>query len=178
MVDYSLVRLDFPLVSFFFARLCGLLEVVGKKHPRVGLFIEKHCPYRFVLLFLFPLVYRSVGIAQSLIMSREDEVRSSELETGLSLSKDHRVLEVTSSSSPHKAWGICCSLRGKDEKRIRDWFQIPSSIKIRILDGDDRACHSYVNELCFYEADFVSGLRIPIHPFIRELFFLLQLSLA
>ena len=78
MVDYSLVRLDCSLVSFFFAHLCGLLEVVGRKRPRIGLFIEKNCPYRFVLLFLFLLVYRSVGIAQSLIMTGEGEVRSSE----------------------------------------------------------------------------------------------------
>ena len=37
MVDYSLVRSDCPLVSFFFTRLCGLLEVVGRKRPRVVL---------------------------------------------------------------------------------------------------------------------------------------------
>lgn len=74
------------------------------------------------MLFLFPLVHRLVGIAQSLIMSGEDKVRSSELDMGLSSSEDYRALEVTSSSTPHKAWGICCSLRGKDEKRIRDRF--------------------------------------------------------
>ena len=54
MVDYSLVRLDCPSVSFFFTRLCSLLEAVGRRRPRVGLFIEKTCPYRFVLFFLFP----------------------------------------------------------------------------------------------------------------------------
>ena len=84
MVDYSLVRSDFPLVSFFFARLCSLFEVVGRKRTRVGLFVGKNCPYRYVLLFLFPLVYRSIGIAQSLIISREGEVRSSELKVGSS----------------------------------------------------------------------------------------------
>ena len=66
----------------------------------------------------------------------------------------------------------------KDEKRIRDRFQFPSFVRIRILDSDDRACHYYVDELCFYEADFVSGPRFPIQPFIRELFFLLQLAPA
>ena len=63
MVDYSLVMLDCPSISFFFPHLCGLFEVVSRKRPRVRHFIEKHYPYRFFLLFLFPLVYRPVGIA-------------------------------------------------------------------------------------------------------------------
>ena len=178
MVDYSLVWSDCPSISFFFARFCGLLGIIGRKRPRVGLLVRRNCPYRFVLLFLFPLVHRSVGIAQSLLMSGEGEVWSSELETCLSSSEDHGILKVTFPSTPHKAWGICCSLREKDEKRIRDRFQFPSSIKIRIPNGDDRTCHSYADEVCFYEADFVSGHRFPIYPFIREIFFLLRLAPA
>ena len=178
LVDYSSVRSDCPSVSFFFARLCGLLEAVGRRRPKVGLFIGRDYPFRFFLFFLFPLVHRSIGITQTMAMSREGEVRSSKLETGLSSSEDRRALEVTSPSTPHKAWGIHCALKVKDEKRIRDRFQFPSSVRIRILDSDDRACHYYVDELCFSEADFVSGLRFPIQPFIRELFFLLQLAPA
>ena len=173
MVDYSLVRLDCPSISFFFARLCGFLGVIGRKRPRVGLFIERSCPYRSIMLFLFPLVYCSVGIAQSFTMSEGGEVRSSELETGLSLSKDRGVLEVISPSTPYKAWGICCSLKKKDKKRIRDRFQFPSFVKIRIPDSDDRACHSYADKVCFYEVDFVSGHCLPVHPFIKGPFFLL-----
>ena len=63
MVDYSLVWWDCPSVSFFFARLCGVLGIVGRQRPKVGFFVKKSCPYRSVLLFLFPLVHRSVGIA-------------------------------------------------------------------------------------------------------------------
>ena len=44
---------------------------------------------RGVLVFLFPLVHRLVGIAQTLSMAREKEVRSSELETGLASSEEH-----------------------------------------------------------------------------------------
>ena len=109
-------------------------------------------------------------------MSGEGEVRSSELETSLSLSEDRGVFGVTSPSTSHKAWGICCSFREKDEKRIRDRFQLLSSVKIRIPDDDDRACHSYVDEVCFNEVDFINGFHFPIHPFIREFFFLLQLA--
>ena len=41
---------------------------------------------------------------------------------------------------------------------------------VRIPDGDDRACHSYADEVCLYKANFISGLRFPIHPFLREVF--------
>ena len=87
MVDFSLVRTSCPSISFFLAHHCGLLQSVGRKYPGVGLFVRRDYPYRFVLPFLFPLVYRSVRVAQISIMSGE-EIRSSELEMGLSLSED------------------------------------------------------------------------------------------
>lgn len=177
MVGYSLVRRDCPFISFIFTCLCGLLEFVGRQRPGVRLFVGRDCPYRFVLLFLFPLVHCSVGIAQTLIMFGE-EIRWSELETGLSSSKNRGVLEVLPSSTPHKAWRICCSLKEMDEKRIKNRFQFPSSIKVKIPDDDNRACHSYANEVCFYEVDFVSGLRFPVHLFVREIFFHLFLAPA
>ena len=40
------------------------------------------------------------------------------------------------------------------------------------------ACHSYADEVCFYEADFVSGLRFLVHPFVRELFSYLHFASA
>ena len=178
MVDYSLVRTDCPLVSFFFTRLCGLLEIIGRRCPKVGLFVGRNYPFRFVLRFLFPLVHHSIGIAQTLAMSIKGAVRFSKLEMGLSSFKDHRALEVTSPSTPYKAWDICCALKEKDEGRIRNRFQFPSSVKVRILNGDDRACHSYTDEVCFYEANFISGLCFPIHPFLRELFSHLLLAPA
>ena len=121
MVDYSLVWSNCPFVSFFSTRLFGLLKSIGRKRPRVGFFMGQDCPYRSVLLFLFPLIPHSVGVAQTLIIFGE-EVRSSKLEIGLPSSKEYVALEVTSPSTPHKAWGIHCSLREKDEKRIRDRF--------------------------------------------------------
>nr|POF23881.1 hypothetical protein CFP56_23701 [Quercus suber] len=48
-------------------------------------------------------------------MSREDAVRSSELETGFSSSEDRRALKVTSPSTFYKAWDVRCVLRGKDK---------------------------------------------------------------
>ena len=106
------------------------------------------------------------------------EVRSSDLEMGLSSSDDRVILEATSISTPYKAWNILCSLIGKDEQRIRDRFQFLDSVKIRIPSDKDRACHLYADEVCFYEAGFTSGLHFPVHPFVRELFSYLYLALA
>ena len=79
---------------------------------------------------------------------------------------------------PFKGLRVLCTLKEKDESRIRKRFQLPPSVKIRIPSASDRACSYFPNEVCFYEANFVSGLCFPIHPFIRELFFCLKLALA
>jgi len=102
-------------------------------------------------------------------MSRESKVRSSKLKTGLSSSEDRGALEVTSPSTPHKSWDIHCFLREKDEKRIRDGFQFPSSIKIRIPNVDNRACHFYTDKRCFLRltslVDFVSPSILSLESF-------------
>ncbi|KAK9988662.1 hypothetical protein SO802_028901 [Lithocarpus litseifolius] len=126
MVDYSFVRADSPSVSFLFACLGCLLEIVeGERFKGFSLFVGEDCPYRFILSSLLPLVSRSARVARFLKMSRE--VRSSELETGLSSFDDCEVLEVTSPSTPNKAWNIQCALLERDEKQIRDRFQFPDS---------------------------------------------------
>ena len=176
MVDYSSVRVDCPSVAFIFARLGCLLEALeGKCLKWVSFFVGEDYPHNFVLSSLFPLVSHSTKVARSLKMS---EVKSSELETGLSSSDDHVISEVTSLYTLYKAWNISCSLTGKDEKRIRDRFQFPSLVRIRISSDKDRSCHSYVDEVCFYEANITSGLRFPVHPFVRELFAYLHLAPA
>ena len=132
------------------------------------------CPHRFVLSSLFPLFSCSARVARSLKMF--GEIRSSELEMGLSSSDNREILEV--SSTPYKTWNIQCALLEKDEKQIRDRFQFPDLFRIKISSDEDRACHSYADDVCFYEADFASGLRLPVRPFVRELFAYLHLALA
>ena len=58
MVDYSFVKVDCPSVSFPFAHLGCLLEIVEGKHlKRVSVFVGEDCQYRFVLLhFLWFLI--------------------------------------------------------------------------------------------------------------------------
>ena len=100
MVDYSM---DCPSISFLFARLCSLLKVVGKQGPKAKLFVGRDCSFRFALHFLLPLVHCFVGIARTLMMFGEGEVRSSGLETGLSSFEDRRALKVTSPLTFYKA---------------------------------------------------------------------------
>ena len=72
---------------------------------------------------------------------------------------------------------VCCFLRGKYEGRIRSRFQFPSSDKVRIPSGDNRACYSYANE-AYYQTNFISDLHFPIHPFLGEPFSHLSLAPA
>ena len=126
MVGYSFVRVDCPLVAFLFARLGCLLEVVeGECLKWVSFFVGEDYLYRFVLSTLFPLVSHFARVAMLLKMF--GEVRSSELETGLSSSDNRVIPEVTSPSTPYKAWNIPCALLEKDEKQIRDRFHFPNS---------------------------------------------------
>ena len=113
MVDYSSVRADCPSIAFFFAHLGSLLKFVEGEHLEgINSFIRKDCPYTSVLSFLFLLVSHSAKVARLLRMF---EVRSRDLETGLSSSDDRVVSKATSIS-----WNISCSLSEKDEKQIRD----------------------------------------------------------
>ena len=166
MVDYSTVRVDFLSIAFFFAHLGSLLESVEGKHfERISSFVGKDCLYTSVLSSLFPLVSLFAEVARLLRMS---EVRSSDLV----------VSKATSVSTPYKAWNISHSLSKKDEKRIKNRFQFPGFVKIRIPSDEERARHSYADEACFYEADSTNGLRFLVHPFVREPFSYLHLALA
>ena len=78
MVDYSLVRSDCPSLSFFFVLLCGLLNLKGKRHPSIGLFVGRDCHFRFALVFLFLLVHCLVGFAQNLSRMFREEIQSRE----------------------------------------------------------------------------------------------------
>ena len=99
MVDYSTARVDCPSIAFLFSYLDSLC-VERECLKWVSLFIGKGCPYKFVLSSLYPLVFYFAKVARLLKMS---EVRSSDLETGLSLSDDRVILEATSLSTPNKA---------------------------------------------------------------------------
>ena len=53
--------------------------------------------------------------------------------------------------------------------RFKDRFQFPERVKVRLPSEEDRACHFFPGEVCFYESTFISGLRFLVHPFFMEL---------
>ena len=53
--------------------------------------------------------------------------------------------------------------------RFRDRFQFPKWVRVCLPSEEDRACHFFLREVCFYESAFVCGLRFPVHPFLMEL---------
>ena len=69
MVVYSVVRSDCPSISFFFAHLSSLLEVVGRQCSKAGLFAGIDCSFKFVLRFLF-----SFGSSFCVVCSTFDNV--------------------------------------------------------------------------------------------------------
>ena len=111
MVDFSFIRQEAPSISFFFARLGVFLEFSGGHRSQVGLVLPQDCEaFRPVLTTLYPLICHSL-IAHHLEMTaieyRDIEVRSNELETGLSSSSESMdkdfevvVLKPSSSSKP------------------------------------------------------------------------------
>ena len=54
-------------------------------------------------------------------------------------------------------------------KRFRRRFQFPFETKIRLPRQGEKACAFAHGHVCFYEADFLCGLCLPIRPFIHEL---------
>ena len=101
------------------------------------------------------------------------EVRSSELKTGLS-SSDDPVEGDTTVSTPRevKAFHTLeegCGLDANTLGRFKDRFQFSKRVKVCLPNKEDRACHFFPGEVCFYESAFVCGLRFPVHPFLMEL---------
>ena len=101
------------------------------------------------------------------------EVRSSELDTGLSSSGEPTEGD-TAVSTPREvrafyAFEEVCGLDADTVARFKDRFQFPERVRVRQPNNEDRACHFFPSEICFYEAAFSCGLRFPVHPFIMEL---------
>ena len=62
-----------------------------------------------------------------------------------------------------------CGLDDETVGRFKDRFQFPKHVCVCRPSNEDRACHFFPGDICFYEATFTCGLRLPVHPFIMEL---------
>ena len=79
------------------------------------------------------------------------EVRSNELETGLS-SSDDLVEGDTAISTPREvrvfhALEEVCGLDVNTLGRFKDIFQFPKRVRVRLPNEEDRACHFFPEEL-------------------------------
>ncbi|XP_075671764.1 uncharacterized protein LOC142641251 [Castanea sativa] len=171
MVGSLEVRKTCPSISFLFARLGGSLGVF----PNLEGFVFAGSGLGIVLGDLFPLLRRSVDWFEGLVKKQRpmSEVRSSDLETGLLSSGDLMEGDTAASSlreiKAFHALVEACGLDADAVGRFRDRFQFPERVRVRRPSDDDRACQFFPGEVCFYEAAFTCGLRLPVHPFVMEL---------
>ena len=120
------------------------------------------------------------------------EVRSSDLETGLSFSagtagaKTNTTASIPVSSQPFvlqpprsfHAFKEECSLNEETLGRFRDRFQFPEETRICLPRSGENSCSFARGEVCFYEVAFLCGLRFPVHPFITKLLHYLNIALG
>ena len=199
MVDFDFIKKETPSVSFFFARLGVFLESSGGHCPHVGLFIPwDFGAFRPVLISLYPLIRHSLityHLEMTAIKYRDSDVRSSELETGLSSNgestdKDFEIVvskpllsskpssssKNPSSSIPFHALFESCLLESRNLKSICKRFQFPKGVAIRLPCPNGKACTFAHGEMSFYKATFLCGLRFLVHRFITQLLFTLNVA--
>ena len=101
------------------------------------------------------------------------QVRPEELPTGLSDREDGgnssdktpSVSGLSKGNGSEKLWVVQSYFSIVDEEglqRIRDRYQIPNDVVLRIPDLDERACSSKYDNVAFYKPDFNAGLRFPL----------------
>ena len=90
------------------------------------------------------------------------EVRSSDLETGLSSNGDpvegDTAVSVSREVRAFYALGEVCGLDADIVSRFKDRFQFPEWVRVRRPNDEDRACHFFSGEVRFYESAFTCGL--------------------
>ena len=176
MVSSFEVRIACPSISFLFARLGASLGVSRSFVPLVGGFVFERSILSIALADLLPLFNQSLdwlgGLASG--QGTMSEVRLSELKTGLSSSGDplegggDTAIFVPQEVRAFHALREACGLDSETLSRFRDRFQFPDKVRVRLPREEEQACHFSPGEVCFYEAAFLSGLRLPVHPFIME----------
>ena len=128
MVSSSEVRVVCPSISFLFTHLGASLDTSHTFLPSVGNFIFEGSGLGIALGELFHVLSQSISWFESLVGEGErmSEVRSNELETGLSSSNDP-VERDTTVSSPREVRAFdaleeVCGLDGETLSRFKDRF--------------------------------------------------------
>jgi hypothetical protein len=172
-------------LSNFFVGVCQVAESEGRAIC-FGDLILANCVLRRLLEEFFALTFPAISTWKLLRghMAFEGsswpQVWSEELPKGLSDQEDggNSSDETPSISSSSKGDGFeklwvartyFSIVDSEGLQRIRDRYQIPDDVILRIPDSNKRACLSKYDDVAFYEADFHAGLRFPLQPFMREL---------
>ena len=173
MVGFEFFSQECPSISFFFARLGVFLEYSTGRRPQVGLFVSHSTTLRPILFSLYPLILRSLiqhHLEMVTVEYRENDIRLSELETGLSSNAEPlcKMVDTTASKLPSSssspllhALSEICSLKEKHLNGFRKIFQFPKGTSIRLPRLSEKARSFAHGEVCFYEVDFLCGLRFP-----------------
>ena len=181
MVSGFEVRAACPSVFFFFARLGAALGVSDDFFPLVGDFIFVGCGLSLVIGELSPILGQSLAWFEG-ETRRMAEVRSGELETGLSSSGDPEGGDIAIYAPrvvrAFHALEKVCGLDDETVGRFKDRFQFPKRVRVCRPTNEDRACHFFPGEICFYKATFTCGLRLLVHPFIMELLGFFDIALG
>ena len=140
------------------------MGVFGDFFPLIGDYLFEGSGLSVVLGELSPILGRLLAWFER-ETKRMSEVRSSELDTGLS-SSGGPVEGDTTVSTPRQVRAFYalneeCVLDADTVARFKDRFQFPARVCVHQPGPDDRACHFFPGEVCFYEAAFTSGLRLP-----------------
>ena len=181
MVGFEFFSQECPSVSFFFARLGVFMGYSSGRHPQVSLFVSHSTALKPILFSLYPLIRHSLikhHLDMATIEYREDDVRSSELETRLSSNAESlcKVVDTAASkmpsSSSHPLCMPCSAVCFSKEKQLngfRKKILISQGHSIRLHCPSEKACSFAHGEVCFYKADFLCGFHFPVHPFIMQL---------
>ena len=171
MVNGFEVRIACPSISFLFVHLRGSLGVF----PHLENFVFEGNSLGVALADLLSLLHQLIDWFESWVRKRKimSEVKSSELETRLSSSGD-LVEGDTAVSTPQEVRAFhaleeVCGLDANTLGRFKDIFQFPKRVRVLLPNEEDRACHFFPEEVCFYKSAFICGLRFPVHPFLLEL---------
>ena len=161
MVSGSEVRAVCPSVSFFFACLGAALGVSGDFLPLVGDFIFVGCGLSLVIGELSSILGQSLASFEG-ETRRMAEVRSSELETGLSSSGDPEGGD-TAISAPRvvRAFHALEEVYGLDDEtvgRFKDRFQFLERVRVHRPINEDGPVISFSVKYASMRQSLLAGL--------------------
>ena len=157
MVSSSEVRTTCPSISFLFTCLGGSLGVF----PHLENFISEGNNLGIVVADMLPLLRQLIDWFRDLVREVMLEVRSSELEIGLSSSGDP-VKGDTAISTPREVRAFYaineeCGLDDDTLGRFKDRFQFPKRVKVRLPSKDERACNFFLGKCVFMSLPLLVG---------------------